>query len=145
MFYKRESEAATKTASAQTTERFGYMQVGGQRVKIADPVRVTVPAKMDVTAVIGGVSAFSHPVQIEDGQRVIWISREDAELLLTSGQPHAAPWVEVNRELAADLRANKPPAPPSISWSDLVPYQPRSPFDRGGICADTFAMMGMRR
>jgi hypothetical protein len=143
-FYKRESEAATKTASAQTTERFAYMQTGGPRIKIADPVRVKVPAKMDVTAVIGA-AGLSHNVAIEYAQRVVWISRDDAVAMLTSGTADVSPWCEANRELAADLRANKPPAPASTRWADLMADQPRSPFDKGGICADTFAMLGMRR
>jgi hypothetical protein len=137
-YYRRLSEA--KIIATSQTERYGHMQIGGAPVLIKDPVKVLVPQLHDISAMIGA-SGLSHPVTVEAGDRVIWISREDATALLTSGTPNAATWCEPNRQLASELKANKPPAPVSIRWADLIEDQPRSPFDRGGICADTFRMV----
>jgi len=124
------------------------MQTGDQQILIKDAVRVTVPQKLDITSLISA-SGFSHPVTVENGDRVVWVSREDATALLTSGTANSTAWTACNRELAQQLYASKPLDAPSISWSDWVAanshYEPRHLFDRGGFVNDALRDLGILR
>jgi hypothetical protein len=92
---------------------------------------------------ITGISGISYATEIDGGQRVYWMSEDDARALISS--PFNVPFLESNKDLLARLGRTPPPSR-GIRVTDLLQsiedQRPRSPFDGAGIVADALSRDG---
>ena len=133
LFYQRQAEANVASAAPPTlqSEHAGaaVMQIGTRRP--ADFVKIAVAGE---PSHIFGISGVSYLVEVEDGQRIVWMSLDDAKAQV--GSSLNLPFFEVNTALRERLGA-KPTPSRGIRWSDLVQAaedaQPVDPTDLGRI------------
>jgi hypothetical protein len=155
-FYRRQVEAAAEAAAtpqpaptvAAAHAKLGFMQGFGPR-QVEDAVRVVAPAGNETGTMHAASGIQYHATIEEDGQRVFYISRADAGVLLASPIATNLGWIGSNQvlsiELAEELRKS-PPEPRGIRVVDMLraaeDARPRRWDDKWGHAADTLRMIG---
>jgi hypothetical protein len=119
------------------------------RSRSSTPCASWLPTGIDASTFYGA-SGWSCLPQIENGERVFYISKSDAVALLGSPMPSTVPRIETNRSFIAELKESIVTGPqPSIRVADLLqPLEDRRSWtiwDRGGQVHDSLRLMGRMR